>query len=63
MFLRSHKFTNIPKLFSRHTSETWNLRFPASREIETTLPKVEEQREIARCSTHRNLIALHQREA
>ena len=29
------------------TSDTWNLKFPAFSEIETTLPKIEEQRKIA----------------
>jgi len=44
------------------TSDTWNLKFPAFSEIETTLPKVEEQREIAGCfRTLDDLITLHQR--
>lgn len=42
---------------------TWNLKYPAFSEIETILPKIEEQKQIAAYFTHLdNLITLHQRE-
>ena len=45
------------------TSDTWNLKFPAFSEIETTLPKIEEQRKIAAYFKQLDtLITLHQRE-
>lgn len=44
------------------TSDTWNLKFPAFSEIETTLPKIEEQRKIAAYFKQLDtLITLHQR--
>lgn len=44
------------------TSDTWNLKFPAFSEIETMLPKIEEQRQIAACFKQLDtLITLHQR--
>ena len=45
------------------TSDTWNLKYPAFSEIETILPKIEEQKQIAAYFTNLdNLITLHQRE-
>jgi len=45
------------------TSDTWNLKYPAFSEIETTLPKIEEQKKIAEYFRNLdNLITLHQRE-
>lgn len=44
------------------TSDTWNLKFPAFSEIETMLPKIEEQRQIAACFKQLDtLLTLHQR--
>ncbi|MCD8049904.1 MAG: restriction endonuclease subunit S [Clostridia bacterium] len=44
------------------TSDTWNLKFPAFSEIDTMVPKIEEQLKISEFLTHLdNLIALHQR--
>ncbi|GAB1432152.1 hypothetical protein MASR2M29_07770 [Spirochaetota bacterium] len=44
------------------TSDTWNLKFPAFSEIETMLPKIEEQKIIGTFfSTLDQLITLHQR--
>jgi type I restriction enzyme S subunit len=44
------------------TSDTWNLKYPALSEIETLLPKISEQKQIAAYFTHLDrLITLHQR--
>lgn len=44
------------------TSDTWNLKYPALSEIETTLPQMEEQHKIAEFLTYLDhLIILHQR--
>ena len=44
------------------TSDTWNLKYPAFSEIETTLPKIEEQKKIAEYFRNLdNLITLHLR--
>ena len=43
------------------TSDTWNLKYPAFSEIETTLPKIEEQKKIAAFFKQLDsLITLHQ---
>ena len=45
------------------TSDTWNLKYPAFSEIETTLPKLAEQKKIASFFERiDSLVTLHQRE-